>query len=64
MPSTLRGTRSNTIHFCKCGEHSLYHCKLMGDEYNYCKNKKVVKKKLILNLKKQNNRDSGKKREH
>lgn len=36
MPSDLSGTRSDVIHFCKCGRHSKYHCKVIGHTHSYC----------------------------
>ena len=44
MPSTLSGTRSDTKNFCKCGKHSAYHCRFIGDNYDYCQKKKGGKR--------------------
>jgi len=42
--STLSVTRSDTKNFCKCGKHSAYHCRFMGDNYDYCQKKKGGKR--------------------
>lgn len=44
MPSTLDGTRSDTVHFCDCGKHSAYHCRIRGDSHIYCEKRMAPRK--------------------
>lgn len=46
MPSVTGGQRSDAIHMCKCGSHTLYHCRLLGSNEPTCLFKEKRKKEF------------------